>query len=1266
MHRLDITSSRIFHSPKRHLAIAGLPLLASARVLVAVGALGMFAPGCASAPAKDGEDVATSAAEIASGALCASPVNGGEYCVPSNEDPARAWHQAVARGGMPVQMWVKLPTGTTLDQLVASRDAIRTWFAQNDRVIAFVRDKTMSAESYRATLAGHMGALIKQARDRQAQLLAEKPDDPVEHFKAGLTDKANVEKSPIVADLAKEKQAQIGLQSELDKAIAAIAPLSEAYAHVVTEYEAYRATESAEGATFVTLAETASQSTLDTIDAAEQSIVAAARDAGAKPNDLRVDAAKAAGELDAFEVELRRRLASYTAFTRDHGITAPDMTSSALRSLAAMLTYVQLRTAHSEATANSVLEDLAARRKALELRDTAHLSALALRLSISHLAGLTATSVKLKLPYLADRYDQLSALAQLEPVCEAPSPDAEDTGCAELLPQMTSARSELTRIPAAIREGLATMRRSGVDARAIATVEAWLSAGDAKAAALAYDATVRGTDDRDDEDELAPEFTDSVLNMDVGHGSAPSDAQMRDREHRTGRTDATPYEIRWWHEERPGSCESAGLTMEGQSNFDANGTPLPTYTIPGSEVGARDGSSRIEAESRFDSLLLRPNFNSFGFEVTVASGDNRCVNSYERVQLRSRALGHPITLFVGNRVGTHFAGRTLVKLGLAEVNPPLARDLAKLEAAVASEREALVENAAKVGNLATRLSALQLDADLESLLDQPLEDIEPSYVDEIRARHSDVFDEATLAAVDQLLEDLRKSIADLKGELGHIAETFGQQADAVAGRATEAARAAGWNPDDLSQYEVPTFDAPVVELPNMSGKYRAFAPENDPYAAYADKVVEALEADVVEGKVVARADFLAQVQAWHANQDALRKAQRQRADVSQAEMNAFLTAQNRVTADVRKYLDASDWFLDTKVPLHLRAAIDGELTRRFGKLASELKETLSLNAPPTADADPLFQTIDAFAAGISAISDDVTPYFALMKELTELAASVGVAALLPEVAPAWVAETATHAGAAFQLCRAVTGNPWCVPTGESLSDEERLASGIGAALPYVGKFWGGVKAAGALKAGTAKAAVSIGGFKLADDVAQLDPKLVEILEAYPMKPFTVPGGSTTLGHAALQTAVTATRMSKLDIEAVRVLTGCGDTMVAIGNNAVRSVFLPARFSGSAVDFISVVPKSSKLAITKVVERNNKVAVENAVAGIQNVFDELNRRGLADYVQELRLVVPQGWSGPYTVHGGQLVYGEGKLFVLRNNGTTAIAALPISVIEIARR
>jgi hypothetical protein len=64
-----------------------------------VMAMGMAVPGCF----LFGND------EEEEGRICASPVEGGEYCVPASWSPESAWNEAAAHGSEPIQMWAERP-----------------------------------------------------------------------------------------------------------------------------------------------------------------------------------------------------------------------------------------------------------------------------------------------------------------------------------------------------------------------------------------------------------------------------------------------------------------------------------------------------------------------------------------------------------------------------------------------------------------------------------------------------------------------------------------------------------------------------------------------------------------------------------------------------------------------------------------------------------------------------------------------------------------------------------------------------------------------------------------------------------------------------------------------------------------------------------------------------------------------------------------------------------------------------------------------------
>jgi len=352
----------------------------------------------------------------------------------------------------------------SLDELVASEDNLNAWFADIDAAVAYVRDTQRSAESYKASMAGKLGALLKQAKDRQAEIAAQKPVDAVGNFKTAITDKASTEKSSSLASLAIDKRSMSAAQAVFDKAKNDAAPLSSAYASIVTQFTAYRATEATETAAYVTLAQQASQSTLATLPSVEQAVLAAAKDASSKPNDLALNAMKLSAQIQVFEISEQTEIAPYKDFMATHGAAMPDMTSSALRSLNAMLGYVQKRVARSDATATSLLNGLAMRKQALvildagqPLRDKVAQAELlkasttfsdASNARVAALAEAPSASVTMKLPYLAKRYDQLTAFLQMQPLCDPSSSSWREAGCSSVRGNFSDAETYLkTTLP---------------------------------------------------------------------------------------------------------------------------------------------------------------------------------------------------------------------------------------------------------------------------------------------------------------------------------------------------------------------------------------------------------------------------------------------------------------------------------------------------------------------------------------------------------------------------------------------------------------------------------------------------------------------------------------------------------------------------------------------------------------------------------------------------------------------------------------------------
>jgi hypothetical protein len=210
----------------------------------------------------------------------------------------------------------------------------------------------------------------------------------------------------------------------------------------------------------------------------------------------------------------------------------------------------------------------------------------------------------------------------------------------------------------------------------------------------------------------------------------------------------TAYTIHWVHTEDATSCEGPFLRGEGQPMSSVNQTSLPTYTVPGAYQQLSDGSQRNRMEAEFDSVLLYMGANDFGFRITASTGEDSCVLAHELASLVSEPLGLNEPLFDVRRAGTAYEGRTRVDLSLAEINPPLARDIETRKAAIAEERRVLINNASRVADLAWRLDRLrQLDTELSNLVQRPLDEIARTDLKAILDRYTRVVDARTRGAL---------------------------------------------------------------------------------------------------------------------------------------------------------------------------------------------------------------------------------------------------------------------------------------------------------------------------------------------------------------------------------------------------------------------------------------------------------------------------------------------------------------------------------------
>jgi len=444
------------------------------------------------------------------GRICASPIEGGKYCVDSSSGPSAAWSEAIAHGSEPIEMWTVWPKKYELSDVVSSPVLLGAWFDDMRAILDYLRITKGSAESYRATMAGKMDRDLERAMSVQSALRREKKVDPKEAISELLLQKAATEVDPVKAEVTADKQALGEMQVVIDKAKVDGAPFAAQYKTFVDDFLAYRATEAAETLLYSQWSHNISAASLAELSGIENEVVTLAQKASAKPNELLMSGMKLTAEILQFDKSAREALLPHETLLIENGARMPDLTSGALRSIHAMLAYAKLRVARSDATAKSLLLGSEMRGNALYLLANADSPA---RTTIANAllskAGTTfaqsaqaqvdaiktAQMSKLGVPYLAHRYDERAALLQMVPLCNAISSSWRETGCVSMRPKFKDAGTYMkVTLPAEIKQGLVVLKNQGVDPQMIEKVQQRLDKGDIKGAAMAYDVVLQSAE----------------------------------------------------------------------------------------------------------------------------------------------------------------------------------------------------------------------------------------------------------------------------------------------------------------------------------------------------------------------------------------------------------------------------------------------------------------------------------------------------------------------------------------------------------------------------------------------------------------------------------------------------------------------------------------------------------------------------------------------------------------------------------------------------
>ena len=192
--------------------------------MVFVGALGMGVPGCFGSNDEN------------EGKICASPAEGGTYCVSASHGPSGAWNDAKAMGKEPIQMWAEWPEAVELKDVVASPYQLDAWLDDVRTVMDYVRVTQGNAESYYASLSGRLGNDLRRAREMQQGIIDGKSVDPDGVVATALAKKAILEMVPVKVEMAADKQTIGDVLVIVDKAKIDGAPFAAQYKGVVDEF----------------------------------------------------------------------------------------------------------------------------------------------------------------------------------------------------------------------------------------------------------------------------------------------------------------------------------------------------------------------------------------------------------------------------------------------------------------------------------------------------------------------------------------------------------------------------------------------------------------------------------------------------------------------------------------------------------------------------------------------------------------------------------------------------------------------------------------------------------------------------------------------------------------------------------------------------------------------------------------------------------------------------------------------------------------------
>lgn len=496
---------------------------------------------------------------------------------------------------------------------------------------------------------------------------------------------------------------------------------------------------------------------------------------------------------------------------------------------------------------------------------------------------------------------------------------------------------------------------------------------------------------------------------------------------------ANNFSIDWHEVNAPKSCLKPGLVTEGQANFDVNTVPIPTYSDKSTLNHGAYGAFDMWFHAPFSGTLFRIGTNQIAMGVYTSNDSDYCTTEESTVWLRGPGVDRLLFRYI--RAGMAFSGETDVSLSLREIDPQLADSLEVLKKAIEDARARLRAAGLDADTLSDGLDRLaELEALLDDLLDRGWGQLTAEELNQIMAAYDDLMPGVRDALV-QFLADLQRDIDELRQEIERIGEVFRQQVDHIDGVLSGAP---GWDPSQSGGFDpVEQGEFPPIDVPAVLGE-EPWSPSHDPYASYADQVIETLQATVSGAEVVDRLAFVTVYSAWRENIATLELVLQMRSTVAVAEWGAFLKAKTRVLNFLHQYVDGKGWLKDSPIPPAVKEFVeilrDLDVAYRFKQRAEALQLELNLytnelTERQQAALDVLLLTDRLLRERLAQEAPDEKEdgFWDVAVDIVD-----GVISMTP-------------VGDFLDACRAITGKEGCW-TGRPLTTEERVLSGLGVVI----------------------------------------------------------------------------------------------------------------------------------------------------------------------------------------------------------------------------